>query len=143
MAMTKRVIHKLDVLKEDIKGYALVSKQGKWKFGSRVYLIFKDGNVEVVHDSVVGGQFGIHHTYRQVVAFFTGKVSKMMRLTMWRSVMCFRKNDGMLPPSIFPSKPLLKKICMDNPLPRIYPMFKVTGLLKFQCFIYPDLSTKW
>ncbi|KAH0714661.1 hypothetical protein KY284_007566 [Solanum tuberosum] len=52
-------------------------------------------------------------------------------------------NDGMLPPSILPSKSLLKKICMDNPLPRIYLMFKVTGLLKFQCFIYPDLGTKW
>uniref|UniRef100_A0A0V0HDY8 Putative ovule protein n=1 Tax=Solanum chacoense TaxID=4108 RepID=A0A0V0HDY8_SOLCH len=34
----------------------------------------------------------------------------------------------MLPPSILPSKPLLKKICMDNPLSRIYLMFKVTGV---------------
>ncbi|KAH0776100.1 hypothetical protein KY290_007511 [Solanum tuberosum] len=109
------------------------------EFGSRVYLIFKDGNVEVVHDSVVGGQFGIHHTYRQVVAFFTGKVSKMMRLFIKHifklHAMHEHINDGMLPPSILPSKPLLKNICMDNPLPRIYLMFKVAGLLKFQCFI--------
>ena len=71
----RKLIHKLSIMKEDIKGFYFTNQQLRWNgrsvIESDTYLI-----VEIItmwHASVHGGHSGIDHIYRRITSLFYWK----------------------------------------------------------------------
>ena len=68
----QELMHQLDNLKEEVKGYSLINQQlrknERMVVGSSVML--RKEILQLWHDSVTGGHSGIDHTYRKVAALF-------------------------------------------------------------------------
>ena len=72
----RKLIHKLCIMKDDIKGFSFMNQQLRWNGQSVIGSDTSSLRAEIItlwHASVHGGHSGIDHIYRRITSLFYWK----------------------------------------------------------------------